>query len=194
MFSVCSSLSVYPHSLSYFNEVGGGPLHGDLHLLDSNIDWGQDLFYLKRWLDRHPEANPIRVAYSPSIVDPQLAGIQSKWPPIDSRSEKVFSERATDVGPQPGWYAISLVERRAAKNQYAYFREFEPVARAGYSILIYYITPEASERVRRTLGLAQAPSRSSADGAGRRRATTALIRNPIAARAEIATSDERTTN
>ena len=37
-WSVISSLSVYPHSLSYFNEFAGGPLGGPKVLLDSNID------------------------------------------------------------------------------------------------------------------------------------------------------------
>lgn len=38
-----SSLWIYPHSLSYFNEAVGGPLNGAAHLLGSNLDWGQDL-------------------------------------------------------------------------------------------------------------------------------------------------------
>jgi hypothetical protein len=45
LWSVESSLWYYPHSLSYFNELVGGPKHGHEHLLDSNIDWGQDLLY-----------------------------------------------------------------------------------------------------------------------------------------------------
>lgn len=196
--SICSSLSVYPHSLSYFNESVGGPLQGDWHLLDSNIDWGQDLFYLKRWLDAHPQANPIRVAYFPTIVDPELAGIRCEWPPIDGRSPRLFDQLATDIGPQPGWYAISLVESRAALNPYAYFREFEPVARAGYSILIYHITPEESERVRKKLGLARnryrAPCRFSLTRGARRPVQIARIRSAIAAKAETTTSEVRTTN
>jgi hypothetical protein len=154
MWSICSSVTVYPHSLSYFNEAVGGPLHGDWHLIDSNIDWGQDLFYLKRWLNQHPEADPIRVAYFPTIIDPKLAGIRYEWPPMDPRSHHLFALRSDEVGPRPGWYAISMVELHAAANQYAYFLEFEPVARAGYSILIYHITADASDRVRRKLGLA----------------------------------------
>jgi hypothetical protein len=42
---VSSSLWIYPHSLSYFNESIGGPLNGPRHLLGSNVDWGQDLRY-----------------------------------------------------------------------------------------------------------------------------------------------------
>lgn len=87
VWSVLSSLSVYPHSISYFNElavliptskkedhpqippiktsgdlyswykaiVSAGPRNGPRHLLDSNIDWGQDLFFLERWCKKHPE-------------------------------------------------------------------------------------------------------------------------------------------
>ena len=55
--------------MSYFNEAAGGPRRGHEHLLDSNIDWGQDLFLLKRWADRHTEARPLAVAYH-GLIDP----------------------------------------------------------------------------------------------------------------------------
>src|SRR5205807_230734 len=38
-WGIASSLAVYPHSLSYFNEVVGGPDNGGAHLIDSNLDW-----------------------------------------------------------------------------------------------------------------------------------------------------------
>ena len=57
-----SSLWVYPHSLSYFNELAGGPRHGHFHLLDSNVSAGQDFLYLKQWLAQHPEADPLSMA------------------------------------------------------------------------------------------------------------------------------------
>jgi hypothetical protein len=56
--TVISSAVTYPHGLSYFNELAGGPKAGYRHLCDSNVDWGQDLLYLKRWCDAHPEAAP----------------------------------------------------------------------------------------------------------------------------------------
>src|SRR5439155_22186730 len=61
--SIASSLAVFPHSLSYFNELAGGPENGPAHLLDANIDWGQDLLELKRWSDAHPAARPFHLAY-----------------------------------------------------------------------------------------------------------------------------------
>jgi hypothetical protein len=41
--TIYSTLSVFPHSLAYFNEASGGPENGHKHLLGSNLDWGQDL-------------------------------------------------------------------------------------------------------------------------------------------------------
>jgi hypothetical protein len=52
-----SSLWVYPHSLSYFNESIGGPLNGASHLLGSNVDWGQDIRYLAWRLDQQSGVN-----------------------------------------------------------------------------------------------------------------------------------------
>lgn len=37
--SIMGSLSVYPHSMSYFNLAAGGALGGPAHLLDANLDW-----------------------------------------------------------------------------------------------------------------------------------------------------------
>lgn len=80
LWSVSSSLAVYPHSLAYFNEAAGGPMNGHAHLVDSNIDWGQDLLYLKRWLDEHPEARPLGLAYF-GHFDPRVAGVEFSLPP-----------------------------------------------------------------------------------------------------------------
>ena len=46
-----ASLSIYPRYLAYFNELAGGPKNGHKVLLDSNLDWGQDLKGLKHWMD-----------------------------------------------------------------------------------------------------------------------------------------------
>jgi len=60
--------------LAYFNELAGGPHNGDAHLIDSNLDWGQDLVRLKRWVDEYPDAHPIRFAYQ-NLVDYRILGL-----------------------------------------------------------------------------------------------------------------------
>ncbi len=58
---VGESASVAPHYLAYFNELAGGPEGGHRHLVDSSLDWGQDLPGLKSWLQRN--ARPGETAY-----------------------------------------------------------------------------------------------------------------------------------
>ncbi len=79
VWSAVSSLSVVPHSLAYFNELAGGPTRGSEHLIHSNIDWGQDLLYLRRWLEKHPEAHPLRLAFY-GECHPSAAGIVFEAP------------------------------------------------------------------------------------------------------------------
>ena len=44
--------AVWPNYLAYFNAFAGGPSNGYRHLVDSSLDWGQDLPALKDWLGR----------------------------------------------------------------------------------------------------------------------------------------------
>ena len=156
MWSVTSSLLVYPHSLSYFNELAGGPENGAEHLLDSNIDWGQDLFYLKDWLDEHPEVTLDGLAFF-SSYPATLANIsETPYPlpgPPDDNSTAEDDYAQEDLGPKPGWFALSVNEIYSRSKQYRYFLKFKPVSMAGYSIYIYHITLEDANRVRRKLGL-----------------------------------------
>ena len=147
-WSVGSSLWVYPHSISYFNGLAtvlptpkdtnypklstrwldAGPLNGPRHLLDSNIDWGQDLFYLERWCQENLDVMDMRVACWNSYPLEATAIPSTGKPPVNA--------------PQPGWYALSVNYLYDRSGQYRYFLNFEPVARAGYSIYIYHITLE----------------------------------------------------
>lgn len=164
-WTLVSGLRVYPHLLSYFNEAAGGPENGHAHLIDSNIDWGQDLLELRRWLDQHPEARPLGVVcWKP--IDPGLIGIEGTSVPTGSPDfEEDTPSARLAAGPHPGYYAISVnalrgdtpakpgVPRGSLAHGYEYFREFQPIARAGYSIYIYHITLAEAQRVRQLLGL-----------------------------------------
>jgi 4-amino-4-deoxy-L-arabinose transferase-like glycosyltransferase len=157
-----SSLSIYPHSLAYFNEVVGGPKQGDRHLLDSNLDWGQDLLYLRSWYEANPQARPLHLAFN-GCYDPALLGIE--WIPVPQRTiVDPASRLLTDIQPtlQPGWYAVSVSYLRGRQHSlrvnveeqipvgrgaFEYFRGIEPVDQAGYSMRIYYLNEETAREL-----------------------------------------------
>lgn len=159
-----SAVSIHPHYLSYFNEAAGGPRRGHDHLVDSNIDWGQDVLFLRRWLDEHPEARPLHLAFYHRI-DPCLFGLEYTLPQMEGEG-----------GPTPGYYAISVNLLRGGlgmtdgkggiapitPHQFDYFRRLRPIARAGYSIYIYQIRPEDIA----TVGRHRDPPESRAAGLG----------------------------
>lgn len=133
---------IHPDHLTYFNEVAGGPDEGHTILVDSNLDWGQDLKGLKTWMDAHGLAR-IKLSYFGS-VDPALYGLEYDWLPS-------FVLPRGDVDsvelPTTGWIAISVTNRVGVyMDQYGYGKDlydwldpYEPVARIGHSIWVYNI-------------------------------------------------------
>jgi hypothetical protein len=90
---IASSLWIYPHSLSYFNEAIGGPLNGAEHLLGSNIDWGQDLRYAIQHF-RQGDGYRVPLIAWRGYCDPEdLLGLS-----VDSREKLQVTERTRIVG------------------------------------------------------------------------------------------------
>src|SRR6266446_7036963 len=92
-WATAGSLYYAPHSLSYFNEIAGGPDNGAEHLVDSNLDWGQDLFFLKKWYDAHPQARPFYLVYF-GAMDPRCVGIEFVLPVAGASLKKPGSTRS----------------------------------------------------------------------------------------------------
>lgn len=128
-FFLLSSSLIYPHYLSYFNEAVGGPRQGHRYLLDSNIDWGQDLLHLKRWLDER-KIDFIYFHYF-GTADPRAYGIEHESPPTN--------EEIASLPSFQGLVAISLSGLYSEQREYSWLLEYEPIDRIGYSILIYDI-------------------------------------------------------
>ena len=119
----------YPNYLAYFNSLAGGPQEGYKHLVDSSLDWGQDLPGLKRWLKAHDldESAKTRVylAYfgtsSPAhyhIRATDLCGLNVR--PLDPLTEGVYCISATSLqcvyqsAPAPWTAADEQKYQRAA--------------------------------------------------------------------------------
>jgi hypothetical protein len=134
-----SSLFVNPHYLAYFNEFIGGPDNGDKYLVDSNIDWGQDLKGLKEYMD---ENNIERIKLSFFGSDsPERYGIKYDWLPSVYLENK---EPEKEISlPIKGHIAISATNLRGVyfkdKNLFRWLKKYEPVKKVGYSIYVYDI-------------------------------------------------------
>jgi Gpi18-like mannosyltransferase len=151
-FGLASTLRCHPHYLSYFNELSGGPETADTLLVDSNLDWGQDLFELRDFVKEH-DVQDLRLAYF-GMVNPVDLGIPYSLPNNDSL--------------RPGWYAISVNFVRGGPhtirhpdgrydavmfNTFGWFRlpEIQPVATIGHSIRIYNLSAANIQRVNQVL-------------------------------------------
>lgn len=145
--SAMSSMSAYPHCLAYFNEAAGGPRNGRLRMLHSNLDWGQDLLFLQRWLTAHPEYGPPALVYY-GYFEPKDVGLHYRMPvrthlnlsppfKTDSDAPRVLAVSANFLyGCQ-----FSIAEGRERipfdSESIAVFRDRKPIGRAGESIYIF---------------------------------------------------------
>lgn len=94
---------IHPHHLAYFSPLVGGPTEGYTHLVDSSLDWGQDLPALRGWLATHRQAGePVYVSYfgsdEPARFVPDLT-LMPRLPSFDRPRPWYWCE--------PGIYAVS---------------------------------------------------------------------------------------
>ena len=139
-----STLWLHPHYLAFFNGLAGGPDGGWRYLVDSNLDWGQDLENLKIWLDEHG-VDHVWLSYfgegRPSYYDINFTGLDSFPPRLMNPQARPFYPH----DPAPGIYAISATTLQgvhfANHDVFAWFRDKEPLDKVGYSIFLYEVPP-----------------------------------------------------
>lgn len=95
IWQVGESWLIRPHYLAYFNAIAGGPANGWKHLVDSSLDWGQDLPGLAQWLKVHARKDPTFLAYF-GTGDPTHEGIRATLLPT-----------LPEVGPKRPWHRLS---------------------------------------------------------------------------------------
>ena len=132
------TLRTHPHHLAYFNELAGGPANGWRLLVDSNLDWGQDLGRLARWTRENGVAH-LKLSYFGS-ADPgyygldadMLPGYTAPHPPHLIRDIVPGDVVAVSVTNLQGVY-LEPEDRPLMEA----LRALPPVGRAGWSIRIY---------------------------------------------------------
>ncbi len=138
LFQVAEVARAAPHYLAFFNVFAGGPSHGHEYLIDSNLDWGQDLKRLKQWMDKN-RVTRINLSYF-GMADPTYYGIEY------TRLPAAFVPLDQIQPPQlPGYVAVSVTNLRGLylnDNGKAFYRpllERKPDAVIGYSIYVYWV-------------------------------------------------------
>lgn len=148
MWLIVDGLSINPQHLAYFNQLINRDRDYDV-LVDSNLDWGQDLIALREWQHaRQPDR--LNVAYYGS-ARPAAYGLDVNLLPSFSLNDygseiDGFTARALP----PGWYAISVSSLQLGLlyshwGLYAPFKDLTPVERVGRSFLIYRVTYPSPE-------------------------------------------------
>ena len=132
------TLLQHPHHLAYFNEIAGGSRNGWRLLVDSNLDWGQDLKRLAEWT-RANHVGKLKLSYFGS-ADPAYYGIDSEALPGYTSPHAARITREIEPGDTVAVSATNLQgvyldpEDRPLMEK---LRGLTPVARIGYSIFVY---------------------------------------------------------
>jgi 4-amino-4-deoxy-L-arabinose transferase-like glycosyltransferase len=155
-----ASFSIQPHYLAYFNELVGGASNGYKYLVDSNLDWGQDLKGLKRYMEEHG-ISKISLSYF-GTDSPERYGISYSWLP------SVYLDDPNPEGHEPapgGWVAISATNLQGVyfsdKNLFASMRTRIPDAKIGYSIFVYHLNEQDATALFANIPLTRLPAQGS---------------------------------
>lgn len=130
---VVGSVNVAPRFLEYFQGLAGGPGRGHEWLVDSNLDWGQDLVRLREYMDSRG-LESVQLAYF-GRVDPRVYGV--KFRPLERygpAGTAVVS--ATFLMGRPYFWFLGGRMRWTGPDAYAWVRELKPEARVG-SMFVY---------------------------------------------------------
>ena len=135
------TIKIYPHFLTYFNELVGGPSQGYKYVTDSNVDWGQDLKRLAEFVDEN-NIDKIYIDY--------FGGDDLNYR-FGEKYQPWWGDKNPKELPSNSWLAVSATLLQGGKGvpdpeynektgYYNWLNQYEPVTVIGNSIFVYYIT------------------------------------------------------
>lgn len=143
-----SSLSVFPYYLTYFNELAGGSKNGYKYAVDSNYDWGQDFKRLAKWVDEQKIDKIYLDYFGTADINYYLKGKYYAW--YGSSWWSRYGLQATGKFPAGNYLAVSATHLQQGRGtpvpglkwqggEYDWLNNYQPIARIGNSIFVYYI-------------------------------------------------------
>lgn len=139
--SAVSSLRVHPHYTSYFNTLSGGPENGWRLLGFSNIDWGQDILEVDKWLKENAEKRPLVMDIDYFGMNGDLFDVPTSNPPQLPSDASILEVRKSITETQ--WWIISVKKlyNLPGHDGIQYLQQIEPVDRIAYAYHVYRIDP-----------------------------------------------------
>jgi 4-amino-4-deoxy-L-arabinose transferase-like glycosyltransferase len=131
-------LTYYPHFLGFISEYGPGRERNHTVLVDSSLDWGQGLLELRDFMARF-ETGPVYLSYFGSGV-PSRYGIEyvalPSFFPLPQPGEVETAPRFAVIS------ATNLAGVYLPSDPFARFRDMEPIAVLGQSLLVFPLLAE----------------------------------------------------
>lgn len=135
-----SHLSISPHPLAYFNELAGGAKGGWRILVESDLDWGQDLKGLKKFMEKEKPDNLIFCYFGQA--SPKEEGLQGQ-----NLLTPEFNERVLYKKGGRDFLAVSATYLQGLylgdPQAFDWLKNERPLAQIGYSIFVYDISQNA---------------------------------------------------
>lgn len=139
--SAISSLRVQPYCTSYFNTLSGGPENGWRLLGFSNIDWGQDILEVDKWLKDNPDKRPLVMDIDYFGMNGNLFDVPTSDPPQLPKNASIDEVRKSVTETQ--WWIISVKKlyNLPGYDGLEYLQQIEPVEKIAYAYHVYRIDP-----------------------------------------------------
>ena len=143
LWQVGTSVAARPGLLAYANEAWGGPAKTHLYLADSNTDWGQQLKYVKGYLNAHAKEPCYFAYFEQGPVDFRDYGVLCRVLPTGSGSWTGMD--SIHFGSSPSISGLVLVsdgvlagaDIPGKMNPYAQFRSIPPTAVIDHGVYVY---------------------------------------------------------
>lgn len=139
IWTVVSTMRIYPYNLAFFNELAGGPTNGWRYLEGSNTDWGQGWEALRDFREERA------LTYSYSGPDGYARTVSyDLWdnplPPLHFVTEALFRPW---LFPEPGDYVLSANTLSGSflvdPDNFGWFRYHEPDAVIAQTLFYYHV-------------------------------------------------------
>ena len=143
LWLIVDVVSINPNHLAYFNQLINRERDYEV-LVDSNLDWGQDLIALREWQTAR-QIDQLNLAYYGSARPAAYHLNVNLLPSFSLKDYGPEIDGYTAFALPPGWYAISASSLQLGLlyshwGLYAPFQKMQPVERVGRSFLIYHVT------------------------------------------------------